>query len=403
MHQTMSSATLLVFSLACLSAAAESLPERIARLGANDWLAIEPEISNRQVLQKREVDSPLKTIASREPFFREYSNPAWDEALGQILYFGGGHSGYYGNEIEIYDPAANRWRQAYRPNCPPADDTTYYSGGSERSFIDPATGACQPYVIHGYCRTGYDPALKRLVCTAMFPTKTERDSAGQWRIAKQAFSYISFDPATNRWELLAEMPDPLKPGLTSLSYDPDLAGMVAFNEREAWRFAGGKWERIGESKVRLAASGGSAAVYLPAMKSHLIAVLGHGGKEERGSLALFSTASKSASALAPPEALQRRIAPGTGGYNLILAYDSKHARVVAMSVNEELRPEVWTYDPGKDEWKSLPNASTAPKLVGPFEPGRGRSPLMYDAARNVFYLLYRNGEYARLWAYRLEK
>lgn len=398
--------TSLIIAFGCLAcalpAAADDLPARLSALGSNEWLAIEPEVSRRLVLEKRAIDSPVKTIESREPFFREYSNPAWDSARGQILYFGGGHSGYYGNDVESFDPAANAWRQVNRPNCPPPDDSTYYSGGSERSFLDAKTGEGQPYVIHGYCRTGYDPALKRFVCTAMFPALAP--SPGSSAAKKQAFSYISFDPVKNRWELLAEMPDPLKPGLTSLSYDSDLAAMLAFNEREAWIFRAGKWERFGESKVRLAASGGSGAVYVPSLKSHLIAVLGHGGKEERGALALFSTETKSGKELSSlPQPLKHRIAPGTGAYNLILSYDSKHGRVVVMSVNEERKPDVWTWDPATDTWKQQPVAATAPQLVGPFEPGRGRSPLMYDAARNVFYLLYRHGEYARLWAYRLEK
>jgi hypothetical protein len=236
----------------------------------------------------------------------------------------------------------------------------------------------------------------------MFPTKVERDVAGKWKLVRQAFAYVAFDPKTARWELLADVPDPLKPGLTSLSYDPELGGMVAFNERDAFLFDAGKWTRLGGADVRLAASGGSGAVYLPQRKSHLIAVLGHGGQKEVGTLALFNSVEKRGFAAdAPPEALQRRIAAGTGGYNLILAYDSRHAKVVAMSVNESLRPDVWTFDPASGKWTELPASPTAPKLVGVFEPGRGRAPLMYDAERNVFFLLYRDGELAKLWAYRL--
>lgn len=380
-------------------------PNRFAALEANEWLPIEPEVSKRLVLLERSETSGVKEIESREPYFREYTQPAWDAARGQILYFGGGHSGYYGNDVEIYDVTTNVWRQASRPHCPAKDDSTYYSGGSERCYVDPDTGDCQPYVIHGYCRTAFDPDLKRYVCTAMFATKVEQDAGTkEWKLVKQAFSYISYDPATNRWELLAEVPDPLKPGLTSLSYDSELKGMVAFNEREAWLFKEKSWHRIAESTEgrRLAASGGSGAVFVP-QKGHLIAVLGHGGKDERGSVVLFDSAAKETRYMPLPEELAKRVAPGTGGYNLILGYDSNHARVVAMSVNDDLKPDVWTNDLAGSGWKQLPAAPTAPKLVGPFEPGRGRSPLIYDAERNAFLLLYRNGEFAKLWAYRLEK
>ena len=398
---------LVLVSLALLSllsievAHGEGLIQRIEALPENSWLSIEPETSQRLVLKSRSEESEVMEIKSREPTFREYTSPALGD--GKIFYFGGGHSGYFGNDVEIYDPATNIWRQCYRPVCPPKDDSTYYSGGSERCYVDPATGGGQPYVLHGYARTAFDPRLNRYVCTAMFPTETKRDErTGEWRLARQAFSYIGFDVKTNRWELLGEVPDALKPGATSLSYDADLGDMMAFSERAAYRFHKGNWAMLGSSDVSLAASGGASPLYLPQQTTHLLAVLGHGGARETGSLSLFEVKAKvGRPGPALPEALAQRVAAGTGGYNLIVAYDSRHQLVVVMSVNEDLRPDVWTYDPSTESWRQLATPSTAPKLMGVFEPGRGRAPLMYDANRNVFYLLYRDGEAAKLWAYRL--
>lgn len=379
----------------------ESLVQRLEDQPENSWLAIEPETSQRLVLKHRSEDSEVMEVKSREPAFREYTSPAL--GAGKIFYFGGGHSGYFGNDVEIFDPATNVWRQCYRPVCPPKDDSTYYSGGSERSYVDSATGAGQPYVLHGYARTGFDPRLNRYVCTVMFPAEVQRDEkTGKWRLARQAFSYIGFDAKTNKWELLSEVPDALKPGSTSLSYDADLGDMVAFSGRAAYRFTSGKWEPLGSSTASLAASGGASAVYLPQQAAHLVAVLGHGGAKETGSLSLFDVKAKvGRPGPALPDALKRRVAAGTGGYNLIASYDSRQQKVVVMSVNDELRPDVWTYDPAADTWRQLAIPSSAPKLMGVFEPGRGRAPLMYDADRNVFYLLYRDGEAAKLWAYRL--
>ncbi len=169
--------------LACLWLFAPSAPARgadewagrLADLGANQWLYANPQPSQRLVLKGRDEDSPVGEITTREPAFREYTSPAWGD--DELVYFGGGHGGYCGNDVEVYDPAANRWRQCYRPVCPPKDDSTYYSGGSERCYVDPHTGAVQPYVLHGYARTSFDPALHRYVCTAMFATKTERDAS----------------------------------------------------------------------------------------------------------------------------------------------------------------------------------------------------------------------------------
>jgi hypothetical protein len=398
-----SSSILVLLVLLTDASRAETPVERLKKLPENSWLAIEPETSKRLVLKNRQEDAEVLETTSREPAFREYTSPALGD--GKIFYFGGGHSGYYGNDVEIYDPVANVWRQCYRPVCPPKDDSTYYSGGSERSYVDPATGEGQPFVLHGYARTAFNPRLGRYVCTAMFPTEVKRDNGtAKWRMARQAFSYVGFDARTNRWELLGEVPDALKPGSTSLSYDAELGDMVAFSEHAAYRFKGGKWQLLGSSDVSLAASGGAAPVYLPQRKSHLLAVLGHGGAKEVGSLSLFDVEAKRGSrGPVLPDPLKRRVAAGTGGYNLIASLDSRQQKVVVMSVSEEMRPDVWTYDPANDSWVQLPTPTSAPKLMGVFEPGRGRAPLTYDAERNVFYLLYRDGEAAKLWAYRLAR
>lgn len=382
------------------SSRAESPAERLAALAANSWVKVDPQPSKRLVLQGRDENAPVVEVTSREPAFREYTSPAYGG--GKVFYFGGGHSGYAGNDIEIYDPAENIWRQCYRPVCPPKDDSTYYSGGSERSYVDPATGASQPYVLHGYARTGYDPALSRYVCTAMFPTKTERDpQTKQWRLVEQAFSYIAFNDKTNRWELLSPVPDALKPGSTSLSFDSDLGAMVAFSERAAHVYRDGKWTPLGPCDVSLAASGGSAAVYLPELKAHVVAVLGHGGAKEVGRLHLYKAGESSPRRIeSVPEALAKRIAPGTGGFNLVLSYDEESKRVVVMSANEQNKPDVWLYVVATDRWEHLPLPPSAPQLMGVFEPGRGRAPLVYDPVHKVFFLLARRGETAETWAYR---
>lgn len=379
---------------------AESPAERLAAIAANSWVKLDPQPSKRLVLQGRDEHATVTEVTSGEPAFREYTSPAYGS--GKILYFGGGHSGYAGNDVEIYDPAKNIWLQCYRPVCPPKDDSTYYSGGSERSYVDPVTGAAQPYVLHGYARTGYDPALQRYVCTAMFPTKTERDpQTKQWRMVEQAFSYIAFNDKTNRWQLLSPVPNDLKPGSTSLSFDADRQGMLALCERAVHLFRNGKWTLIGPSDVSLAASGGSAAVYVTELKAHIVAVLGHGGAKEAGRLYLYKTGESQPRRIESlPAELAQRIAPGTGGFNLVMAYDEGSKRVVVMSANDQNKPDVWLYAVDVDRWERLPLSPSAPQLMGVFEPGRGRAPLLYDSLHKVFFLFARRGEMVETWAYR---
>jgi hypothetical protein len=90
-------------------------------------------------------------------------------------------------------------------------------------------------------------------------------------------------------------------------------------------------------------------------------------------------------------------------YNLVMAYDSSQKKTIVMSTGTDQRPDVWTYDLAGGRWEQLPPAPTAPKLIGPFEPGRGRAPLVYDPIHNVFFLLARHGDTAETWAYRYKR
>jgi hypothetical protein len=96
-----------------------------------------------------------------------------------------------------------------------------------------------------------------------------------------------------------------------------------------------------------------------------------------GTPTLFNTEAKSGRpGPDSQEPLNRRVAAGTGGFNLIASYDSRQRKVIVMSVGDDLRPDVWTYDPSTDSWRQLPSPSSAPKLVGVFEPG-----LRFDEGR----------------------
>jgi hypothetical protein len=393
----------MIFLLSVASLRAEDQPSRnplLEKLGDNAWHYMDPKPSQRWVLQERNERSPVKEITSKEPAFREYTSPAYGD--GKIFYFGGGHSGYFGNDMEVYDPLANVWRQMYRPHCPPPDDSTYYSGGSERSYVDPKTGAKEPYVLHGYARTGFDKGLGLYVSTTVFPETAAQDpETGQWKLLSQTFGLAGFDVKANRWQLLAAMPDALKSGETSLSYDPQLGGMLGFSSGGVFLFKDRKWTRLGDANVPMSASGGAAATYLPQQKSHLIAVLGHGGKDEEGALVIYDVARKAGRRIdSMPEELRQRIGRGTGAFNLIHAYDAANDKVIVMSANSDLRPEVWTFDVAANHWEKLPASDSAPKLHSVFEPGVGRAPMVYDPVHEVFFLLIRKESQIQTWAYR---
>ncbi len=90
----------------------------------------------------------------------------WSTAIatttGQILYHGGGHSGYSGNDWAHYDVAANRWSLAVAPCFPPYLEA---SNGSPWGY----SYGCRPWSQHTYLWYAYDP-LSKLVVYCARPT-----------------------------------------------------------------------------------------------------------------------------------------------------------------------------------------------------------------------------------------
>jgi hypothetical protein len=385
-----------------LKPAPAKLNPKLVELADNTWVYMDPKPYKAMRLTARDENSPVKESTGKEPVFREYTFPVYGN--GKIFYFGGGHSGYHGNDMEIYDPVENAWRQCYAPHCPPKDDSTYSSGGSERCYVDPETGAGQPYVLHGYARTSYHAGLKRYVCTATFPTKVEQDpTIRKWKLVTKAFCLVGFDDQANRWELLAA--NSKVQGHSGLSqYDADLGSILGFAGSAVSVFKDGDWKPLANAGVPMSYTGGAASIYVPDQKSHLVAVMGHGGAKDEGRLTSFSTAEKKGREIASaPEDLKKRFAPGTGGFNFVMAYDTANRKVVAMSADGARKPEVWTYDPPADKWEKLPPGANAPVMEDGFSPAC-RAPLLYDPVHNVFLLVVRGKDWqVATWAYRYKK
>jgi hypothetical protein len=87
----------------------------------------------------------------------------WSTAIstddGRIIYHGGGHSGYSGNDWAHYDVAANRWKLATDPCFPP------YLEGSNGSPWGLSYG-CRPWSQHTYLWYAWDPTSKMVVYCA---------------------------------------------------------------------------------------------------------------------------------------------------------------------------------------------------------------------------------------------
>jgi hypothetical protein len=146
---------------------------------------------------------------------KTWSGATIDTDRGEVIYTGGGHSGYSGNDVAHYSIAANRWSLDAPPRFPP------YLESTNAAVYGWSYGA-RPWSQHTYLWYGYDPVSKRIVYCArpgirdgsqVFldedPAKTctyDRKKHGHWTWtydpAAKKFSLPCFGrPFENPWDL----------------------------------------------------------------------------------------------------------------------------------------------------------------------------------------------------------
>lgn len=70
-------------------------------------------------LKSMPANTWVRANPPREPIFRIWTTMTYDPELGCAVYFGGGHLGYHGSDVEAYFPGANRWAMSHWPHFPP--------------------------------------------------------------------------------------------------------------------------------------------------------------------------------------------------------------------------------------------------------------------------------------------
>ena len=119
--------------------------------------------------------APPSDAAAHEKFLKELPANQWVEAKppatvinktwgsatfdtdrGEVVYTGGGHSGYSGNDVAHYSVAENRWSLAFPPCFPPFLEGT-------NSTVFGWAYDCRPWSQHTYRWYAYDPLSKSVV------------------------------------------------------------------------------------------------------------------------------------------------------------------------------------------------------------------------------------------------
>lgn len=305
---------------------------------------------------------------------------------GFLWYFGGAHRSYPGNDVQLYDPRANRWVQATEPEMPPRDSADWkaMTGGGGTTRVLSPTG--RPYTEHTYQQVCWQPKRRRFFVVLV--------SSGTWE----------FDPQKRRWHHLIDRfknrgDDPRGSWAQNhLLYDPPSeapvlitgsgggAAMFRFDHDNC------RWHRLGPTPEALKWNE-FYSTYVPAWKAHLISTM-------RKGFSRFDAAARKLTPIETPEALTRC---------QCLAYDAANHVVVALAATKvsKYRKTVapWALDLKTTTWQEM-----APKPPAPVGQTVGAwATLWYDPAHNVHLLIncvrrdrqqLFDGGVTETWAYR---
>jgi hypothetical protein len=163
---------------------------------------------------------------------RTWGGATFDTDREQILYWGGGHCGYGGSDVDMYDVAAHTWRSS--DGAPEYPERLWNHGVREAGV----TFGGRPWMEHGRRIYAYDPVSSQMIVVRRLRLTTGYEPAlcGQSpkigtapdALVRPPSSYVRFltwmfDPKTSKWRLAG--PAPL--GVDTVVSTPH--GVVAIN------------------------------------------------------------------------------------------------------------------------------------------------------------------------------
>ena len=124
----------------------------------------QPDATRRETQSKRLASMPHNewvrlSAPGRAAPMRTWGSCAFDTDRGQIIYWGGGHCGYGGNDYDFYDVAENTWISS--PAIPDYPPRAWNHGIN----VAGVTFNGAPWIRHGRKVYAYDPVSKRVINT----------------------------------------------------------------------------------------------------------------------------------------------------------------------------------------------------------------------------------------------
>jgi len=362
-----------------------SIEERLKALPVNRWVELNP-------------DGPQDPV-------RTWGSAAFDTDRSRLLYWGGGHCGYEGNDADTFVVGENRWLDV--PGTPEVPQRMYNSGNGSR--LGGITFGGNPWVIHGRRIYAYDPVSKKMILAralrlttgyepeamASFPAeRVDFEDA----LVKPPSSYVryaswSLDLETGEWRLMG--PTPI--GLDTFVTTPK--GVVAIDQH--WRSMLNDWGydrdwrpdddprplsvyRLDEKKGEWKRLGGGVpspqnlyeqiSLVYDSQRDRLLL---HGGGEKRDELWAYSFPKKTWENLKPTV---EGGDPTPGGFREAVYLPGQDV-MLTLSLDGYL----WVYHPAANAWRKLGDASLSNReMLGRFGHNRG---LVYDPVHQLILLV----------------
>jgi hypothetical protein len=261
---------------------------------------------------------------------RTWGSATFDSDRGRILYWGGGHCGYGGSDVDAYDVAGHTWISS---SPAPEFPHRLWDHGVNLAGV---TFQGSPWTVHGRKIYAYDPTSRRLIMvrpiqlTTAYVPEPLREYPGQPRgrvdaKVKPPSSYRKFvtwecDPDTGRWSIVSPAPV----GLDTLVTTP--RGVMGVN-------------------VDWPARLNDAGYHLPWSPEQ---------PPVDNAVYLFDAAKKTWQRLSGRQPSPQNLYELTS-----LAYDSRRDRLLLHGAGAR-RDELWAFDAQAREWRHLQPSVAAP-------------------------------------------
>ena len=361
-----------------------SAPVRLGSLPANQWV----------LLSDTEHSVPART----------WGSATFDTARGEILYWGGGHCGYGGSDVDAYDPATNRWRVA--DDAPEFPERAWDKG--VRSAGVTFRGA--PWTEHGRRIYAYDPISRKMILVMAirlttgydppalreFPAKrtVAPDAVVQTPSSYVRYGTFSYDTRSGRWDLVGPAPH----GMDTLVTTPRGVMGVNVDWRERLNDAGyqrqwspkdppvdtavylfnlaeKRWTRLGSEQPSPQNLYESASLAYDTKRDRLML---HGGGAQRNELWTFDFRTRRWTDLEPR------------GGSPVASRESAYLPKADVLLISSPAPEdrnilaVWAYSPGDNSWRRVPTSFAGERPRG--AAGQNRA-MVYDPKHDLLLLV----------------